>query len=78
MLCNPRNLTGRTRKPFRASTSRGLRRGLTDVKLALLVLLLESRATLLKYCRFVEAHDLHLVVDEVYGLSVFSASSSSN
>lgn len=32
----------------------------------------ESRDTLLNYCRFAETHDLHLVVDEVYGMSVFS------
>lgn len=37
-----------------------------------LLALLDSRATLLSYSRFAEKHDLHLVVDEVYGMSVFS------
>lgn len=31
----------------------------------------DSRSTLLEYCRFAEEHDLHLVSDEIYGLSVF-------
>ena len=30
-----------------------------------------SREMLLAYCRFAEKHDLHLISDEVYALSVF-------
>ena len=30
-----------------------------------------SRQTLLDYCMFAEKHDLHLVSDEIYGLSVY-------
>lgn len=30
-----------------------------------------SRQTLLEYCLFAEKHDLHLVSDEIYGLSVY-------
>jgi aspartate/methionine/tyrosine aminotransferase len=43
--------------------------------LAVLLTLLapvDPRETLPSYCLFAEKHDLHLVVDEVYGMSVFS------
>lgn len=33
----------------------------------------ESRETLLEYCAFAEANDLHLISDEIYGLSVYDA-----
>lgn len=34
-----------------------------------------TKETLLEYCRFVEKHDLHLISDEIYALSVFETPS---
>ena len=32
-----------------------------------------SRETLIAYCKLAEKYDLHLLVDEIYALSVFSS-----
>ena len=70
MLCNPHNPTGRTRK----LNLRFLQRSGDQVPHVRLTLFtsLDSRETLRSYCLFAERYDLHLVVDEVYGMSVFS------
>jgi aspartate/methionine/tyrosine aminotransferase len=70
MLCNPHNPTGRTRKLVSIFLQWS---GVESVEFLLTLLSsLDSRETLLSYCFFAEKHDLHLVVDEVYGMSVFS------
>lgn len=63
------------------SSSRDFRKPKKDtdqnraLTLTRLLLHSDSRETLLEYCRFAEEHDLHLVSDEIYGLSVFDNAS---